>query len=257
MRIIGLLALSLGLLVDGMAFASSSALHSFNNSPVQIVSFPATYFLQPDAVDIKTVLTPPPAADSLQTKAEIMYMLHLQNLRTPAQIRRIESEENLSPFAFSNVLGSWFNSNNLPYTTRLLYQAGNDAGVICLVAKDYFHRERPYVLDPHIIKSCVQLTPGPWSYPSGHTTQAMVWAIVLSDLFPEDRKALMARAYQIGNDRIMCGAHYPSDVAAGRILGQAIAQKLLTDPAFDAALQKARQECLAENISPDVASSTK
>src|SRR5271170_460696 len=247
MRILRSLATTLGLFVGGMAFASSSALHSYNDSPNQITSLRVTYFLQPDAVDVKTLLTAPPLADSLQTKAEIMYMLHLQNGRTAAQVRRAQSESDLSPFAFSSVLGSWFNSSNLPYTTKLLYQAGNDAGVICLVAKDYFHRERPYVLDPRIIKPCVQLTPAPWSYPSGHTTQAMVWAIVLSDLFPEDRKALMARANQIGNDRIMCGAHYPSDVAAGSLLGQAIAQKLLANPALDAALQKARQECLAKN----------
>jgi len=46
------------------------------------------YFLTPGSIDFKTLLMPPPANNSAQTRDEIAWMLELQNTRTPAQIAR-------------------------------------------------------------------------------------------------------------------------------------------------------------------------
>jgi acid phosphatase (class A) len=39
---------------------------------------------------------------------------------------------------------------------------------------------------------------------------------VLSDLVPERRAALEARAAEFARQRMVCGVHFPSDLAAGK-----------------------------------------
>ncbi len=52
----------------------------------------------------------------------------------------------------------------------------------------------------------------------------------------------------MGEDRVISGIHFPSDVEAGQILGKAIAEKLLNDPAFQTALNAARDECMKAGV---------
>ena len=53
----------------------------------------------------------------------------------------------------------------------------------------------------------------------------------------------MARGKLIGQDRVIGGMHYPSDVAAGQKLGAAIAKSLLANEQFKTEFEKAKQEC--------------
>lgn len=57
------------------------------------------------------------------------------------------------------------------------------------------------------------------SFPSGHATTIGALAMVLAILFPAWRVAFLAMALVIGGTRIVVGAHYPSDVAAGLAFG--------------------------------------
>ena len=82
------------------------------------------------------------------------------------------------------------------------------------------------------------------SYPSAHATCAMVYAIILAELAPYQRPALLERAREIGWNRVVAGAHYPSDVSAGRVLGQAIALALLSDRAFQEELARVKAELI-------------
>jgi acid phosphatase (class A) len=244
MRLIKWTMAATGLLLCALLTAQLPAQTVASNSNITYAVSSHLIFLQPGAVDFKSLLTPPPANDSVQTHDELNWMLELQNTRTPAQIARAKIEVNLNPFLFNNVLGSWFNPDDLPYTSWLLQQAGYDTGAIDSAAKKYFRRPRPYTLDPRL-KPCVHLETSA-SYPSGHSAQSVVWGIILSDMFPERRDAIMARAYQIGDDRVLGGVHFPSDVAAGHVIGFAVAEELLANPQFQADLQKAKQECLAD-----------
>ena len=42
----------------------------------------------------------------------------------------------------------------------------------------------------------------------------------------------MERGREIGWDRVIAGLHHPSDIVAGRVLGQALAEAVLADPKF-------------------------
>jgi acid phosphatase (class A) len=200
-------------------------------------------FVQTGSVDFKQILTPPPAQDSDATKQEIDAILALQQSRTPQEEARAKSEATMTVWIFSGVLGSKFNPDDLPETTKFLIQVTKETSGITNAAKDFYSRKRPFLVDDRV-KPCVPLE-ATASYPSGHSTRATVWALVLSEVFPDQRDALIARAQQIGNDRVLGGVHYPSDVEAGRTLAAAIVKQMLADADFQTQLQKVKAECAA------------
>lgn len=62
---------------------------------------------------------------------------------------------------------------------------------------------------------------------------------------PEARQNLLTRAREIGVDGVMGGDHVPSDILAGRMMGQAIARTLLAVPGFRLELDAVRAELSA------------
>lgn len=96
-------------------------------------------------------------------------------------------------------------------------------------AKEFFRRERPYVVDPSLVVARPEST---YSYPSAHSTPGMVCALVLADLFPEKRAEILAVGRSIGWHRIQLAKHYPTDIYAGRVLAQAIVRNLKSNPGF-------------------------
>lgn len=70
------------------------------------------------------------------------------------------------------------------------------------------------------------------SYPSGHSTFGTVCAILLADMVPEKRDALFARNRDYGHSRLVLGAHFPSDVESGRIVGTVAVQLLMQNARF-------------------------
>lgn len=57
------------------------------------------------------------------------------------------------------------------------------------------------------------------SFPSGHSTAAGAFFGVFAMLLPKLRPLFLVLALVIGISRVVVGAHYPSDVAAGLLLG--------------------------------------
>jgi len=205
-------------------------------------------YVAPDQFDFEQLLGAPPADDSARHRQELDRMLSLQADRTPAEERRCKSEETISVFAFSDVLGGWFNAKDLPVTSELMQQVQDQVKAVADVAKDKWKRVRPPLADRRI-HPCVKLERSP-SYPSSHATRGIVWATLLCQIFPERTDALMARGKQIGDDRVLGGMHYPTDVAAGQKLGAEIARLLLANPDFQSELRKSRAECLAAKPIP-------
>lgn len=90
-----------------------------------------------------------------------------------------------------------------------------------LLAKSIVQRARPVIDDP------ISHSPG-YSFPSGHAFNIAVVVTVLVFLLwplltPATRKVSVAVAvvvaFVVGLDRVMLGAHFPSDVIAGYVLG--------------------------------------
>ncbi len=81
------------------------------------------------------------------------------------------------------------------------------------------------------------------SYPSGHAANGWALALLLSEVRPSAAEALLSRGLAYGESRVIVGAHWRSDVDAGRIAGAAAVARLHADPQFRALMDAARAEC--------------
>ena len=200
-------------------------------------------FVTANDFEFQSIIGDPPADDSAQHRQEVDAMLALQAARTAADEARCKSEVKVDPFIFSQVVGDAFSEKDLPKTAKLFTEITGETTAISTVAKNRWGRVRPPLAEPRI-QPCVPLEKS-GSYPSGHAARGIVWATILSEVFPEKREAIMSRGKLIGQDRVIAGMHYPSDVAAGQKLGAAIAKKMLASEEFQAELAKVKEECHA------------
>ena len=57
--------------------------------------------------------------------------------------------------------------------------------------------------------------------------------------------AILARAKSYGENRLLCGVHYRSDIIAGQVLGSVVAEELLANPTFKSDFEAAKAELAA------------
>jgi membrane-associated phospholipid phosphatase len=75
---------------------------------------------------------------------------------------------------------------------------------------------------------------GDGAFVSGHTNLAYNQALGLAFLVPQQYKGLLARAADLGNNRILAGMHSPLDVIGGRIEATAIVATNIYNALYDA-----------------------
>jgi acid phosphatase (class A) len=204
----------------------------------------AAPFVTAAQLDMKALLPSPPATDSETTRRDLVELYYIEESRTAAQIaaaRADEAEEDI--FIFRNVLGDKFTSAALPVTAALSSRIRANEGVIVSPAKNFFRRTRPYHLDPTLKPVCKVKPPGAdYSYPSDHSTIGYLEALTLVQIVPEKRDAILARADDYAHNRIVCGAHFPSDPVASRLVAYAMIGLMINNPDYKRELEAARAE---------------
>lgn len=191
---------------------------------------------KPDAI---ALLAPPPLPGSPEQAADLEEVRAVYHAAASNDIALAYSQKQFSAFTFTPAIGAFFQSNNLPKTALFFDRVQTDAAAITDNAKDFYKRPRPYVTDPSLINGKLEKS---FSYPSGHSTESMVLALVLADLFPDQHDALVAEARSIGWHRVQIARHYPTDIYAGRVLAQAIVKQMEKNDAFQQDLAAARTE---------------
>lgn len=88
-----------------------------------------------------------------------------------------------------------------------------------LVLKSLTPRRRPAGADGNGAPSRRVRRPTTPSFPSGHTASAFAFASTMGEEVPVTWIPLHATAALVGYSRVHTGVHYPSDVAAGALLG--------------------------------------
>ena len=99
----------------------------------------------------------------------------------------------------------------------------DDSADIILKIKKHHNRPRPKKLAKKFgikmedVEMASMKTP---SYPSGHSAQAYLIGMALSDKYPSKRKKLMKTAKDISKSRNIAHAHYKSDSKFGEQIGK-------------------------------------
>jgi len=130
------------------------------------------------------------------------------------------------------MIGYWyallkFGPKTHPHTTELLTASMYLAGAVATYAKARFNRVRPSLLAPDLAPPIP--LPGHPAYPSGHSTQMYLMALVLAELVPMAMKQLFQQAATVARNRERAGLNYRSDTEAGQALAQRIFKILKDD----------------------------
>ena len=85
-------------------------------------------------------------------------------------------------------------------------------------------------------------------FPPGHASLGWAWALILAELVPQRADAILARGYEFGQSRVICGVHWQTDVDAGRMIGSAVIAKLHANPEFVEHMRAASEEVRKASI---------
>src|SRR5437870_5566007 len=90
-------------------------------------------------------------------------------------------------------------------------------GVICRTIKHAIGRDRPFVGLPEV--RCLLGQGGSGSMPSSHAANWFAATMAAYVFFRRSLWMMLPLACAVSFSRVYCGVHYPSDVAAGAVLG--------------------------------------
>lgn len=207
------------------------------------------YLSQDEVMSSVRLLPPPPQEGSIEFLLDKIAYWEYFKLRTDNPDRAAEAiaDADMSDIGhkFEGAFGLRVSKETMPETWLLLARARECFGSSgCNEAKQYYKRQRPFdYFGSHT------LTPDDdewlltnFSYPSGHTANYWGVGYILAELRPECSEAILQRAEQGGISRLIVGAHWASDVTAGRMVAASVFQILKNDSEFQAQFKKAKLE---------------
>jgi len=172
-----------------------------------------------------------PVNDSAVTKEDLRMLHEYVALRTQDKRAEIERERALETSVFgTDTYETFINTDIRPYTTALIDKTTELITPVIMEEKYKYDRVRPSFLDPTLtITIPIPLHP---AYPSGHATQAHLFALILGKLNPRGAESYILSAERIAKNREIAGLHYPTDSAAGILLASHIFPLLFENKEF-------------------------
>lgn len=203
-------------------------------------------FLDEATLRLDLVIAGPPAQNSSITQSELRDLHTIESSRSSSEVAAAQAddaEEDI--FVYHTIFGASFTAANLPVLASLSADVHNEEGVASVPLKATFSRPRPYQADKTLHPVC-KLTQAPNSYPSGHTLSGYLEGFTLAELIPSRKDEILARTDDYAHNRLVCGVHYASDLAASRQLAAIMFGSLIATPEFRMRLDAAREELRAK-----------
>jgi len=172
-----------------------------------------------------------PAPGSIVDKADLAQLHDWEKRRTKQQCAAAQAQSHAYFDEFFGDISPFVKP--LPQEPAdFLRQVQDDVDVAVGLIKDKNQRPRPFRHDSSL-QPCLEKIGG-LAYPSGHATLSHVYALMLSDLVPARNPAFITRANDAALYRVIGGVHHPSDIEAGKRLGDILFAQFMKDPAFQA-----------------------
>lgn len=101
-------------------------------------------------------------------------------------------------------------------------------GSIYVFDSHYIFRQRPYVTLPNNLSDSFKNALLGWnSFPSGHVRDTVVYSMIIATFIPPLTIPMIIFSLFVGWSRLYVGAHFPSDVVSGIIIGVVIGKLAL------------------------------
>jgi uncharacterized protein YjiK len=221
--------------------ASMQAVDDDKNNSVKINKFLSA---EERPNHLKFITSPPAFGSKDFDNDSYFYEIGKEQRSTPRGVQAALDEVQWMSKAFSGSAGFVIGPEECPEIFKLVEGAKKDANEVNKAAKDYYHRERPFVHfgEPSLVPEYDAEYADSWSYPSGHTIRGWVYAFTLALVVPDSTEALISRAQEYAINRVICGRHYKSDIDAALVEATAVMCRLMSNEAFQAQLARARKE---------------
>ena len=207
------------------------------------------YFTREEMTDLVACLpAPPDTTDSAFSQDILRYMWGKAQRRDPERAAQVcrDAIWNLDTLAviFSEPFGLEISREATPAIYKVFTSGVATIGLIGVGPKAHFLRVRPFVYfqEPMLTRFEEESLRGEGSYPSGHTLRGWSAALILAEINPGAAEASFARGWRYGENRVIAGAHWQSDVTVSRPASSIGYVKLQTSPAFRRDMEAAKAE---------------
>lgn len=222
---------------------------SARKKPRQVVSADTIYVKPYEMPNAGYYLPAPPDTASMDFVDDMIQWQWGKSQRNTPRGRQADLESPWMPYIMESVMSQCLGLDTIckektPALARLLLRAYNTGNKSTAAAKALYMRTRPFV----------QMGEDTWaeydtdflrtngSYPSGHTSLGWGTALVFAEMWPELQDTIMRRGFQFGENRIITGAHYQSDVTAGYLCASAAFARAHLHPEYNQDIEAARAE---------------
>ncbi len=231
--------------------ATSSSEDGLRDVPELSAGMYQGYLQKEQLPDSAKLLPAPPAPGSPAFAQDTAIHDQAMALRGTPRWKLASSDADLS---FPHIVGAFecalevgISKEATPRLYQLVQRTMVDAGMATSAAKHKYNRTRPFVTynEATCFPQDEPMLRGDGSYPSGHTALGWATALVLVETAPDRQDALLARGRNYGESRLICNAHWQSDVLEGRYVAAATVASLHTVPEFLQDVAIARKEVAA------------
>ena len=236
-----LMLLSVGLLLCGSLQAQKAK--------KTIVSSDTVYVKNNEMPNAGYFLPAPPDTASMDFVDDMIQWQWGKTQRNTPRGKQADRESPWEPYIMESVMSQCLGLDTIcaektPALARFLKRAYNTGNKSTAAAKALYMRTRPFV----------QMGEDTWatydtdflrtngSYPSGHTSLGWGTALAFAEMWPELQDTILRRGFQFGENRIITGAHYQSDVTAGYLCAAAAVARAHQHPEYLQDIEAARAE---------------
>lgn len=207
------------------------------------------YYTRSEMPDMRHFLPAPPDTIGNKFSRDIMRYMWGKKMRHDAEradIAKRDAEYSIGRIfeAFSEPFGLQLSQEGTPEIYKLMLDATSSCDSICHEPKKFYMRRRPFMRlkEQTLTPDDEEALSHNGSYPSGHTILGWSSALLLSEINPAKADTIMARGHMYGESRVIVGAHWQSDVDAGRLAATVAYARIHNSARFREQMKKAQKE---------------